>query len=389
MLPNESRLPTAQDIRAYLAHTGWSEGPPGPVGTLWTYSGITLGVPSVEDELVKSNIISRLAAENRRPTADLVEEIKYFSVDVTNFRAVNDRLIFDSIPLSAAISITQNARALLRSTGTTAFKIQGDLKGHYSRLGDDVMRSARMGHTKPGSFIIPVLVPLSTSEPVPVDSLPLVHIETSAPEPHGRRVMRTFAQALEAVAGTIIEPAVEPTMDRLHHAVQLGVSRELCVALGKILAEPTVGEFESTFRWAPAVKTPSRIPTSITLPADAEDLVKSAARKLQDVRIEPTRVLSGNIIELRHVTNDEFGYVTISTARNGRPVEVRIRVPYRQYLEALQWHADRRILIVEGDIEGGRGERLHIDSPVQCTPMDELFPTSLRTPTVEREETVE
>ena len=42
--------------------------------------------------------------------------------------------------LESAIAIIDNVRMLLRSSGTTAFRTQGDLKGHYSTMGDSVTR---------------------------------------------------------------------------------------------------------------------------------------------------------------------------------------------------------------------------------------------------------
>jgi hypothetical protein len=54
--------------------------------------------------------------------------------------------------LLTAKTIIQNARFLLRGCGTTVFRNQADLKGHYSRNGNEVMNAAGMAHTKEGSL---------------------------------------------------------------------------------------------------------------------------------------------------------------------------------------------------------------------------------------------
>ena len=112
-------------------------------------------------------------------------------------------------------------------------------------------------------------------------------------------------------------------MDDLHKAVQMGVSRELCVALHNVLKEPVVGELDTKFRWAPAV-TLEISPAARSIPAESRNLLELAAAKLKNVRVEQSRVMSGAIVGLRHAPHDSYGYITISTARNGRPAEVTI-----------------------------------------------------------------
>ena len=90
--------------------------------------------------------------------------------------------------------------------------------------------------------------------------------------------------------------------------------------------------------------------------------------------------MSGAIVGLRHSPHDSYGYITISTARNGRPAEVTIKLPYPRYREALTWHADRRVLLVEGEVEGGRGQRLRLDEPLRCQPIDDLFSPTVPVP---------
>ena len=119
-------------------------------------------------------------------------------------------------------------------------------------------------------------------------------------------------------------------------------------------------------------------PRQVSIPAESRDLLAKAAEKLKNVTVEPSRVMSGAIVGLRHTPLDSVGYITISTVRKGRPAEVAIKLPYTLYMEALAWHADRRVLLVEGEVEGGRGNRLHIDEPIRCEPIDDLFTGSQR-----------
>ncbi|MCO7192561.1 hypothetical protein [Pseudonocardia sp. McavD-2-B] len=313
----------------------------------------------------------QLAQINQKQQADLAAEVKYYATDVTDFRAANDQLDLESIPLSTALAIIGNVKRVLRTCGTTAFRTQGDLKGHYNRTGDGVANAARMAHTKQGSFIIPVLVRLSL-EPRADTSRHL--IDVGPPEAVERRVTRTMAEALRAVEKTVVEPGTEPTADRLHTAIEMGVSKELCVALHNLLNESVVGELDTTFNWAPAATPPATAPRRVTIPAESRDLIQMAAKKLKNVRVETSRTMTGPIVGLRHTPQAPYGEITISTIRDGRQAEVTVRLPYEGYYRpAIEWHRDRRVLIVEGFVEGGPGHRLYVAKPGRCEPLEDLF----------------
>lgn len=352
---------------------GWQEGSNGVAGSLWTKAGSQIGVPRVEDEDLIRGAIERLAAIEARSLSDISTTIRLLRFDVTSLCALNNNLIAESIPLSSASTILQSARMMLRAVGTTAIRERGEIRGSYSRLGDEVAGSARMGHTEEGSFVIPVLVPVHE---VPQDDPmhePLVEIERSAPEPLERRVTRTLAQSLMAISEVIVEPAREPTTKSLHAAVERGVSRELCVSVSRILQEPVVGQFEAKFRWAPVVDVPASVPASIVLEPSAHDLIDLAADRLHEERIEPRQMFSGKIVELRHVPDEPSGYVTISTVRRGRMCEIRMELPLPRYDEALAWHRDKRAIIVEGEVKPGRNRKLEVHNVERLHPIDELY----------------
>lgn len=365
-------VPETAEIQTYLSYEGWNEGPPGVAGSLWSHNGHVIAVPTIIDKDSARGIVERLAVIAERKPEFMSEDIRYYRTDVTNFRAVLEEESEESIALDAAAAVMKSARSLLRSAATTAMRPQGDLRGHYSKLSGELARSARMGHTKRGSFIIPVLVPLS--EPEEPLSRPdvLVDFDSRVPEPYERRAMRTLAQSLKAVQELIVDPAREPSLENLHDAVRLGVSRELCRAVNEVLVNPSIGELETQFGWAGSVKTPTTIPTSISLPSEANDLIEKAAKKLREARIEPPRMFSGPIVALRHEEDDPYGYVTISTVRNGRSAEIVIHLPYTRYRTALLWHRQTRTILVEGEVGLLRGH-LTIVQPARCHPVDDLY----------------
>jgi len=244
MTGNVFALPSVHEVIQYLTTAGWNEGPTGPAGSFWRKNGSTVAVPRVGGEHMLPGVVERVAAAEGISAERAATVMRQVRVDVTDLVATGSR--DDSIPLDTA-----------SSAATTARQERAQIAGNYSRVGDQVVREMRMGHTRSGSFVIPILVTLSA--PL-VPSQPLILSESThralAPEPFERRVTRTFAQSLQAVRDIIVSPARVPSSDDLRAAVEVGLSREFCQAVAKVLLLPAVAQFRATFSWAPAV--PSR-----------------------------------------------------------------------------------------------------------------------------------
>ncbi len=384
-MPNAVALPTLADLLSYLRTHDWSASPPGPGGTLWSKGDARVGVPNEPDDVLISSVLSRIARVEQREfqvTADAVRNVRF---DVTHLRAANDYRISDKIPLGTATKLISSARMMLRATATTARWERAQIAGSYSRFGDEVIRKSYMGHTERGSFIIPVLVPIP--EPEQPDSRqptlyddhaePVLH--TAAPEPFERRVVRTFAQSMQAVRDLVVDPGLRPNPDQIHELVYRGVSREFCSALASILNESAIGEFETIVAWSPVAPAPETMPRQVSISAEAVDLVVSAAEGLRQQRSPSKQTFSGTIIQFRHENRDDpFGEIAVSTMRRGRQSEVRVRLPLDTYRAAWDWHNAGRAVLVEGIIRKSPGKSGIVDTPVRFQPLDELmFPDQM------------
>lgn len=373
-------LPTAVDLVSYLRTHGWSSSPPGPGGTLWVKGEVRIGVPHELDDLLIGSVLSRLARAERRDVKTTADAVRYVRFDVAHLRAVNDYRIIDKIPLETATKLIGSARTMLRATATTARLERAQIGGSYSRIGDDVVREAFMGHTERGSFIIPVLVPIPEPEQ-PDPEQPTLYDEhedpiryNAASEPFERRVVRTFAQSMQAVHDIVVEPGRTPNTDQMHELVYRGVSREFCTALVSVLDESAIGEFETTVDWAPVVPAPDTMPRQVSISAEAVDLVRSLAERLRQQKAPSKQMFSGTIVQFRHEDHDDpFGEIAVSTMRRGRPSEVRVRLPVEDYRKAWEWHNAGRAVLVEGLIRRSPGKPGIVDNPARFQPLDELM----------------
>lgn len=378
-MPVDYSLPAVADLYAYLRFKGWNERPPGSAGSIWTNGQTRIGVPhdDKDPELVEG-ALSRVALFEQRPMRDVTEAVRFLLYDVTHLRANNDYHVADTIPLDAATKILASSRRMLLAAGTTARSERAQIGNNWSVLGNGVVRQALMGHTERGSFVIPVLVPLPEPEPLDLHGTLMAADEDafhrSAPEPFERRVVRTFAQSMQAIQEIVVQPAKDPTVDQVYELVYRGVSREFCVALTQILAEPSVGEFGAKVDWAPAVTPPASMTKAVSIDADAAELVRRLAVRLRQQKVDPNQVFSGTIVQLRHEDpHDPFGEIAVSTIRRGQPSEVNVRLRIDQYREAWAWHFAGRAVLVEGVVRRPPGGRLWVDQPIRIQPVDEMM----------------
>lgn len=371
-------LPGVEQLQSYLRFKGWRPLSAGPAGRVWGKEAVRIGVPHVDDDFLIEGAIDRIAKFEERTRKGVRDSVRFLLFDVTHLRAANDHLIADTIPFETAATILSSSKRMLQATATTARKERAQIGDNYSSIGNAVVKQALMGHTERGSFIIPVLVALPEPSPIDFHDLSLLSdldesFHRAAPEPFERRVVRTFAQSMQAVEEIVVEPAKMPTVDQIYELVYRGVSREFCTSLTAILKEPSVAEFGITIDWAPAV-IPPRTLSKVSIDAGAADLVQRVADRLRQTKVDPNQVFTGTIVQLRHEDpQNPYGEVAVSTIRRGRQSEVLVRLPFQDYERAWQWHYEGRAVLVEGVVRRSPGQRLRVDSPSRFHPVDETF----------------
>jgi len=230
-------------VALYLAATGWlAPEEVGELGGLWRHpaSHNLLPVPNqlVEGGIDWQVITERVAMLEGGKVADVAARLGGQALDIANLRAAKDLVIRDTIPYAAGVTLVQSSWTMLRSSATTALG-QRALIRNYSKTGDDLIATARMAHTRKGSFIIPIVLPLT--EPAPTAKgkrepplLPGMGL-TTVPEPPERRVMRTFAEALVTLDREVVQPEREPRANVDSDLVRSGVSHQFAAALHRVL----------------------------------------------------------------------------------------------------------------------------------------------------------
>jgi hypothetical protein len=378
------RMNLVPDVESYLRLRGWESSAPGRGGALWSKTAVggladgstVIAVPDVIrfGTTEWRSVLQRLAAyEHREPFAvqdDLLHQLR----DTFWFSASSDLDIYDTIALDAGVDLLTSVKAMLRCTATTAQSPRSQIGGAYSRVGDRIADRARLGHSRSGSYMIPIMMELDPPPPRDDFELHDATAERVAYEPAERRVMRTLAQALVAVESRVLQPEREPTREDVVPLVAAGVSREFVVAVERSVSDSRVGEIASSFDWALAVAPPGGTPKGVAIPSEAAGRLEKVASYLRTARRDASQIISGLIVEVRHVPDDPLAEIALQVVRNGRLREVRVRIRSDDQLaDCHEWMQMRRTVVVEGTITRSPGQPLRVDKPAGLYPLDETF----------------
>ena len=341
----------------YLNATGWlAPTDPGPAGGLWRhpYSELLLPVPNdlLEDGIDWQRLVERLALVEEAAIADVLARLDGRMVDIANLRAANDIVISDTIPFAAGVTLVREGWTMLRASATTSLGPRPFIR-RYRPAGDEIVEHARMAHTKRGSFVIPIHLPIPEPEAQREEAEPMLEgLEVEPPESEQRRVMRTFAESLAAIDAFAVQPEGEPTSDNVHDLVVAGVSYEFASALHRVLDEDSVSEFSASFEWAPSGGPPPSSPARIAVSSSARERIKIVASKLK-APAAPQRMteeLTGPIIRVERHIDTDTGVVTVQAVRAGRVAHVNVNVSSGRLDEALVWMRARETVVVESHV---------------------------------------
>ncbi|MCC5953433.1 MAG: hypothetical protein JJU45_15185 [Acidimicrobiia bacterium] len=351
----------------FIKDVGWKRDRMGSRGAVWKKGDAILRIPYGVDRnsFEWSGLIERAAVADGVDPATLQQRLENWLVDMTEMRAVGGAS--GSIALEQGITLVTSARSILRTSATTSRTPRAQLGYQYSAVGDRITRKARMGHTRPGSYVIPILMPVEPADEDPDDRQESLDGTAAYVEPEERRATRTMAQALDSIQQRVIGPAREPAAGDVSAMVVAGVARETVVAIRNLLKhEVSLGV---QFEWAAGLEGGNRLPSEMQFPSEAEELLDLTAKKLRTHRRSKAERLTGYIVQMRREPQASF---RLQTVRSGRECEVEVDIPPARLEEALQWFADRESLLVQGNVERRPGHSLRVPRPELMVPLRDL-----------------
>lgn len=342
----------AGDITALLIRRRWTQVRRSERAALWTLpaDGAELYVPYAlrRDTIEWDGVLERIAAPTAENPRDIEKSIEQNNYDFVRYRV---NATGETIPLETAATVISSAYGMLRAAATAARKPRATIAS-YTKLGDEIAGSARLGHTEQGSFVFPVLVHINEPPAAPADTLDSVN--QVAPESNERRVTRTLAQALSAFQKQIVQPDAQPTAKNMLPIIYAGGTRELFNKAATALAEPDIAFLETGFTWAGAEPAADDLPTAVTIPAEASRLLRDASRVLADTKKESLRVFVGPIFRIEQKHGEPFGLITMTASamvEGTRKSRVEVPVRATQMGDLHEWMHAGTTVVVQGQLE--------------------------------------
>lgn len=349
------------DTNAWLAAHGWHQATEGSGGWMWVNQPLDRKIGIVrnfdDDVHAQGGLVRRLADAHDRDAWEIQRELQFWGVDVTYVRAANDIVIADTIPLTAGATMTESTRLMFRSAASAAVRLRPVIKGGYSRIGDEVADTVRMGHTIKGSYIIPVEVRVGDPEPSEEELSeedgqgPITGFDTAAPEVESmeRRMTRTFAQAMAAVHQEIVERETLPRGDALMRLVSQGVTAEFVDAVARVLDHTAVAKLDTTFAWAQSQTAPKDVQAKVEIPSEAHDKLRRTGTELRSGKLPRREVFTGPVVRVSHEPEDRTTGFAIRTVRGGRVcrIEALTTLPTA---EVTKWMNDGTTVQLEGAV---------------------------------------
>lgn len=331
-----------EEIRSYLKVTGWAPVSGGDVAELWSLPGPADEVvlvpmkPGAPDFAKRARILVQdLARVEFAEVQTVHDAIATVYNDVTDLRASHPSMSDGSIPLQSGYELFVSAKRLRVASAAATIRRQGHFRNFPTRARDQA-RDVRLGQTRRGSYIVPIIS--QARSPEDVYSPGQDHIDVQIEETlFDRRVTATMSRALgvlEDMAGA----GHEPTPSEINDSIGEGVSYELCQALAKVVNTESVNSLDVAFNWSRVAAPPPGTPAHVEFNRDAIEIVDLVSEQLKTRTYTREHLIYGVVTDLSRHPDDDTGRVGVQTLIQRRSRTVWMDLPDGEYHTAVHCH---------------------------------------------------
>ncbi|MEU5867105.1 hypothetical protein ABZ815_38435 [Nonomuraea sp. NPDC047529] len=342
---------TPAGLRAYLKANSWHfQGKPLPRMELWARDSWEVLIPlnrqaSDYPRRIR-NFIEDIAGERGSRTEEVATELRYIEDDVIDLEFDDDR---SRIPLSEAAKLMEGARSFAVANACSAMHRRSYHGRSQPRRAREYANFVGMGHTREGSFIIPIVSPIGVMKPVIIegDQEPLIDVQSEI-NYFPRRVTGIMADVLREIHELAVVRERIPPKEDLNRAVVAGLSADACAALAAMVSAPNGSDLDITFQWALTAAPPRAGGDTVGFPREAAGAIREIGHLLRDhVRVEDT-VIYGFVSSLDRDLDDEEGVVKVKALVGDRVRPVKIVLRGDAYHTAVEAHDLKLRVIVTG-----------------------------------------
>jgi hypothetical protein len=369
-------MPDSTETLAYLKHTGWQPVSRTRVAEYWTHPGhdeLEVLVPLIRtasDYEKRFRLLTGdLARFEQRETQRVHEDISLVFDDVTQLRAHGTETD-GSIPLQSGISVFNSATKLIIAAASATLRRQSYIRRTSARAREHASR-VRLGHTRRGSYIVPIISKAARppeyaldTETLPIDP----EIEDSL---FDRRVVVTLSRALGTLQVLAVTRDSMPRPSEVTDAVGEGVSYELCKGITDVLAPRELDEIDIDFKWALGAAKPLAPVEALSFPAAALEPLNQIASQLKTMPQERQDIIFGVVEDLHDSESEPDTVIGIRALVDSRVRIVWVTLDKASYRLALRCHENRQRVVVRGTLRTPHNRRATM-SPTYFGPEDTL-----------------
>jgi hypothetical protein len=355
ILANPSLMPT--DVTEWLRIHSWTRTASlGDIAERWQSNSTSVLVPmltaSPDFSLRWSEMLERLARSFDTDPAGVLLAVAKSGSDIAEFRAIGQ--IDDSIPLGDASTLIESVRRAMQAGANSALQPRSYYGHSLPDAARDHARNVRLGQTRRGSYIVPVISRLPVLQPEEADDAVL--FEDVTYQPFARTAMLKLASGLTALR-ELTHSSATPPGSRITEAVGVGVSSELCDAVASTLETDSIAELQVGFTWAERLPT-SSTPDAITLERAAVPLVRHVGSVLKGESVVGRQTMVGYVKGLDRGEDDEVGRITLRVLDNDKARNVLMELNDADYHIAGEANAERRMVTATGILHREPGRAL-------------------------------
>jgi hypothetical protein len=314
-----------------------------------------------------AELLSVLEVVESRPQLAIVEDILAAPFDVLRFSAIHESHEDGSVALDTGVALVARSRDMVMAASCAAVERRPFFPTRKPTEAVELIKSARLGQTETGSFVVRVYVPIMQpdSDPDPAQA----RIKGVEPDSLGRKTTKTLLTAVARISA-IASSGKSPRPVDFGMAMKSGVTANLCDALTELRASGARA-VELGVQWSLLVPAPST-PKAVRIDETADDVLRDASRFYRahsDSR--PGTVITGSVTVLRREQDQPAGEVTISTYVDDKPRKVLVALSGEQYHEAIEAHDLKLPVVCHGDLVKV-GRQFELSNPKEFSVLRQL-----------------
>lgn len=345
------------DVSALLALRGWKlVASLGDIAQRWQGEDAEAVVPLLRTapdfSLRWVEMLNRLGAAFKTDEAGVLLAVTKSGSDVAEFRATGQ--IDDSLPLGDAATFIDSVRRWMQASANSALQPRSYFGHSVPDAARDHARKVRMGQTRRGSYVVPVISRLPMLRPENTDDEVL--FDDATYQPFARTAMLRLAEGLGTLRD-LTHGSTTPSPRSITEAVGAGVSSELCEAVAVTLETESINGLDVSFSWAARLPV-FKAPGDVALDEGAVEIIREVERVLKGAPQVGRQTVIGYVKRLDRGEDDELGRVTLRVLDNDKARNVTVELNDADYHIAGEANTERKMVSATGILHRAPGHAL-------------------------------